>query len=141
MMSNSETAELMNTLESSCWIGDRKHIMAYPIRQGTQYNLVMSYPGQAALGKWNEPGDLNEMHETFTDFDPLIRRVLEYVTSTVKWLVADLPHLPRWASQNGKVVLVGDAAHAMLPFLAQVLHHISVLLSVLILYVGSCTSH
>jgi salicylate hydroxylase len=82
------------------------------------YNMVLSHPGGvAAAGKWNEPGNLQEMQEHYKDFDPIIRRVVSKVTSCLNWKIADLPELPTWT--NGKVVLLGDAAHAMVPFLAQ----------------------
>ena len=119
MMADPDSAALMHDVNSNAWIGHRKHVMAYPIRHGTMYNLVMSHPGQAAAGKWNEPGDLNKMKATYSNFDPVIKRVLEKVTDCLKWKLADLPPLTNWVSKSGTVVLIGDAAHAMVPYLAQ----------------------
>ncbi|KEF55482.1 salicylate hydroxylase [Exophiala aquamarina CBS 119918] len=119
MLSDPEVAHLMSDVNANSWIGYRKHIMAYPIRQGAMYNLVMSHPGQAASGKWNEPGDLEEMKATYADFDPVIKRVLGKVNGCLKWKLADLPTLPSWVSESGRAVLIGDAAHAMVPYLAQ----------------------
>ncbi|KAK5065096.1 hypothetical protein LTR84_000932 [Exophiala bonariae] len=114
-----DTAELISDPNSNAWIGHRRHIMAYPIRGGALYNLVMCHPGQAKPGVWNEPGDIQKMRETYANFDPLIRKVIDKVTTCLRWTLADLPPLPTWLSQSGKVVLIGDAAHAMVPFLAQ----------------------
>ena len=119
MLSDSEVAHLMSDVNANSWIGYQRHIMAYPIRQGTMYNIVMSHPGQAASGKWNEPGNLDEMKATFADFDPIIKRVLGKVKGCLKWKLADLPPLPSWVSESGRVVLIGDAAHAMVPYMAQ----------------------
>lgn len=119
MLSDPEVAHLMSDVNANSWIGYQKHIMAYPIRQGAMYNLVMSHPGQAASGKWNEPGNLDEMKATYADFDPIIKRVLGKVKGCLKWKLADLPTLPSWVSESGRVVLIGDAAHAMVPYLAQ----------------------
>src|SRR5258708_33589059 len=58
MRSDPEVSALMDDPNSNCWIGYRRHIMAYPIRNGELYNLVMSHPGTAAVGKLNEPGEL-----------------------------------------------------------------------------------
>ncbi|CAM1506026.1 Fc.00g056670.m01.CDS01 [Cosmosporella sp. VM-42] len=115
-----ETSHLMTDINANCWIGPSHHIMAYPIRQGERYNLVLSHPGGvAAAGQWNEPGNLEEMRNHFKDFDPVIRKVLDKVSSCLNWKIADLPALPTWISKSSKVILLGDAAHAMVPFLAQ----------------------
>jgi salicylate hydroxylase len=120
MRQDSELSKLMDEPYSNCWIGYRRHIMAYPIQNGKLYNLVMSHPGKAAVGKWNEPGNLDEMKAQYEGWDPLIRKVLDKVDYCLKWTLADLPVLARWVSASGRVVLIGDAAHAMVPYLAQV---------------------
>lgn len=119
MMTDPTTAALMTSPAANCWIGPGRHIMAYPIRNGSQYNIVMSHPGRAKVGVWNQAGDIAEMNKTYEDFDPVIRQALGYVESALKWTLADVGALPRWRSRNGRVVLVGDAAHAMLPYLSQ----------------------
>ncbi|EEP76553.1 conserved hypothetical protein [Uncinocarpus reesii 1704] len=118
MNADDEIRHLMEE-DANCWIGDSRHIMAYPIRQGAMYNLVLSCPGKAMVGKWNEPGNPDEMRGYYANFDPTIRKVLKNVKSCLKWKLADLPPLPNWVSPSGRVVLIGDAAHAMVPYLAQ----------------------
>ncbi|KAI8144074.1 hypothetical protein BJV82DRAFT_513499 [Fennellomyces sp. T-0311] len=119
MRADPKVSFLMDDPNSNCWIGYRRHIMAYPIRNGELYNLVMSHPGQAAVGRWNEPGNLEEMKQHYHNFDPIIRRVLDKVEGCLKWTLADLPVLSNWVSPSGRICLIGDAAHAMLPYLAQ----------------------
>ncbi|KAK6459478.1 uncharacterized protein RJT20DRAFT_147171 [Scheffersomyces xylosifermentans] len=119
MLSDPVIAHLMSDVNSNCWIGYRRHVMAYPIRNGEMYNIVMSHPGQASIGKWNEPGNVDEMRNHYKNFDPVVCQLLTHVKTVLKWVLADLPMLPRWVSDSGKVVLIGDAAHAMLPYLAQ----------------------
>jgi len=119
MNSDPVIAHLMTDINSNCWIGHERHIMAYPIRNGELYNLVMSHPGQASVGRWNEPGDLEEMKKHYCNFDPIAQRVLEHVDSCLKWKLAYLPSLTKWVGDSGRVVLIGDAAHGMLPYLAQ----------------------
>jgi salicylate hydroxylase len=120
MESDPLTAHLMTDINANAWIGPDHHIMAYPIGRGAMYNLVMSHPdGSAEAGTWNSSGVLQEMRDHYADFDSVIQRVLSKVTSCLNWKIADLPPLPTWVSKSGKVVLLGDACHAMVPFLAQ----------------------
>ncbi|KAI1917090.1 hypothetical protein LOZ12_004599 [Ophidiomyces ophidiicola] len=119
MHADDQVKHLLTDMDANSWIGHRRHIMAYPIRQGAVYNMVLAFPGQAGVGKWNEPGDPDEMRALYANFDPVITRVLAKVDSCLKWKLADLPPLPNWVSSSGRVVLIGDAAHAMVPYLAQ----------------------
>lgn len=119
MRADPKVAHLMDEPYSNCWIGYRRHIMAYPIRNGTLYNMVMSHPGQATVGLWNEPGNLEEMKAHYAGWDPIIDSILPKIEGCLKWKLADLPALSTWVSDTGKAVLIGDAAHAMVPYLAQ----------------------
>ena len=114
-----QIAKLLLDPSANAWIGPGRHVMAYPIRQGAMYNLVMCHPGEAPLGTWSVPGNVEEMREMYDDFDPVVRKIISKVTSCLKWTLADLPPLKSWLSKTGKVVLIGDAAHATVPFLAQ----------------------
>lgn len=117
---DAQISHLLDSHNSDFWIGHGCHIVAYPIKCGELYNIVMSHPGEASLTQWNEPGDLEEMKEPYLQFDPIINKVLSKITQSQKWTLADVPPLSRWVSGGGHIVLIGDAAHAMLPHLAQV---------------------
>jgi salicylate hydroxylase len=120
MMRNAITRGLVENRNQQAWAGQDTHIIAYPIGSGKLYNLVMMVPnqGEAPLGKYNEPGDVIEMRKVFKDYNDTIRAVLDAVDSCAKWTIAELPPLPTWSSENGRVVLVGDACHAMTPHAA-----------------------
>uniref|UniRef100_A0A060T0J4 ARAD1C08558p n=1 Tax=Blastobotrys adeninivorans TaxID=409370 RepID=A0A060T0J4_BLAAD len=119
MLADPKIAHLMTDINCNCWMGYRRHIMAYPIRNGELYNIVMSHPGRATVGKWSEPGNVDEMRNHYKGWDPVVVQLLTHVKSVLKWVLAEMPILPRWVSKSGRVVLLGDACHAMLPYLAQ----------------------
>lgn len=126
MNADEELKHLLAEEDANGWFGPRCHIMAYPIRRGEMYNLVLCHQGEPVPGKGNEPGDPDEMRAHYSHFDPVIQKILTKVKSCLKWKLADLPPLPSWVSPSGRVVLIGDAAHAMLPYLAQVSSDLSV---------------
>jgi len=71
------------------------------------------------VGRWNEPGNVAEMRKHFSNWDPVIQQVLSHIEECRKWKLAYLPPLEKWVSDSGRVVLIGDAAHGMLPYMAQ----------------------
>jgi len=70
-------------------------------------------------GEWGLHGDLSKLKEIYANHDPRIVKLLELAgpETCYTWRLSDLPPLPLWSSENGNAVLVGDAAHAMLPAL------------------------
>ncbi|EXJ58578.1 hypothetical protein A1O7_06005 [Cladophialophora yegresii CBS 114405] len=120
MMHNAATRSLIDIRNQQAWAGQDTHIVAYPIANGKLYNMVMMVPnqGEAPLAKYNEPGDVVEMRKVFKDYNDTVKAVLDAVDSCAKWTIAELPPLPTWSSENGRVVLVGDACHAMSPHAA-----------------------
>ncbi|OAA53000.1 Monooxygenase, FAD-binding protein [Cordyceps fumosorosea ARSEF 2679] len=58
------------------------------------------------------------MKQHYSTFDPTIQKVLAKVENCLGWKLADIPPLPQWLGKSGRGILMGDAAHAMLPYLA-----------------------
>jgi len=112
-------AALMSDPNGNMWAGPGGHVVEYPIKNATLYNLVMSQPGKASVGKWNEPGDVHEMRKMHENWDLTLRKIFNNVDRCVKWKLAYIPPLETWVSESGKVVIIGDAAHGMLPYMAQ----------------------
>lgn len=70
---------------------------------------------------WNEPGDIDELRARFKDFKaPFLQAFLANGENCRRWRLAEVPNLPTWATPDGKIVLLGDAAHAMGPYAGQV---------------------
>lgn len=101
------------------WLGHGAHLVHYPVRAGTLINIV-AIVGDAWQGEgWSAPGAPDDLLRRFgkLSWGPAARSVLQSPTSWLKWALFDRPPLRRWGQDS--MTLLGDAAHPMLPFLAQ----------------------
>ncbi len=99
------------------WTCPRRHLVAYPVSGGAFLNLVAVTPGDRGDTSWSTPADPADLRRAFSDAAPEVRALLARVESISRWPLADLARLPRWSS--GNAVVMGDAAHATAPYLAQ----------------------
>ncbi len=101
------------------WMGPDAHLVAYPISAARQINVVAIVPGNWNRPGWSAPGDANELKNAFAAqrWPSTARMLLGAVDNWQRWALFTLPHLGEWT--NGAIALLGDAAHAMLPFAAQ----------------------
>jgi salicylate hydroxylase len=100
------------------WLGRHSHLVHYPVSAGRMVNIVaIAQDGWQQPG-WNAPSDADEVVTRFErHWSPQPRALLATATRWQKWALFDRPPLQRWG--RGPVTLLGDAAHPMLPFLAQ----------------------
>ncbi len=101
------------------WMGPNAHLVAYPISSARQINVVAVVPGQWNRPGWSEPGDGNEIKSAFVaaGWHAIPRMLITAVDGWRKWALFTVPGGGSW--NEGSVALLGDAAHAMLPFAAQ----------------------
>ena len=101
------------------WMGPDAHLVAYPISAARQINVVAIVPGTWNRPGWSAPGDANELKSAFASqrWPATARMLIGAVDGWRRWALFTLPDIGEWT--DGAVALLGDAAHAMLPFAAQ----------------------
>jgi salicylate hydroxylase len=100
------------------WAGPSKHFLVFPVRHGTMVNYVGFVPTDEEMTEsWSAPGDPEVLRHEFEGWDPRIGNVLQQVDKTFRWALYDRDPLPAWT--KGRLTLLGDAAHPMLPHLGQ----------------------
>src|SRR5262245_53317540 len=100
------------------WMGEGKHFLVYPLRDNKRLNLVGFVPTSARMKEsWSAPGDPAELAREFAGWDPTVGAIIRQVTKTFRWGLYDREPRPRWT--NGRLTLLGDAAHPMLPHAGQ----------------------
>jgi len=118
-----ELLELIDGDRVIRWIGEKRHIIAYPVSSKQIYNLSTAQPdtnfAAAPSATYTTKGSKSEMLKTFSDFCPKIQRMLNLVPDgeVCEWKLRVHSPLQTWI--HGSMALVGDACHPTLPHLAQ----------------------
>jgi salicylate hydroxylase len=100
------------------WLGHGRHFLSFPVRAGELINYVGFVPADQEMQEsWTAKGDPDALRREFSGWDPRIGALLDKVDSTFKWALYDRDPLPTWT--KGRLTLLGDAAHPMLPHLGQ----------------------
>jgi salicylate hydroxylase len=100
------------------WLGADKHFLVYPVRAGALLNYVGFVPtDQQMKESWSAPGDPAELAREFAGWAPVVEAIVTQVTTTFRWGLYDREPLSAWT--RGRLTLLGDAAHPMLPHAGQ----------------------
>jgi salicylate hydroxylase len=105
-------------VETQLWLGPGGHFVHYYVQEGRLLNFVAIVEQDAwTRESWTDEAGVADALAAFGGWHPQVLNVLECVEHTFVWALFDRPPLERWSA--GRVTLLGDACHPMLPFMAQ----------------------
>ena len=99
------------------WLTAGVHVVHYPVRAGAEIAVVVIASEDWQGRDWDAEADRMHLLAQMSGFHASLTEILARVPQWRKWALYRLPRLPRWSA--GRVTLMGDAAHPMLPYLAQ----------------------
>jgi len=100
------------------WVGPGGHVVHYPVRAGQLLNLVgLMERDDWRVESWTEQGTIDEYLHDFRGWHADVHAMIRAVDVPFKWALHSRPPMPAWT--RGRVALLGDACHSMLPMLAQ----------------------
>jgi salicylate hydroxylase len=100
------------------WVGPRGHFVHYYVSSGRFVNFVaVAEETTWTREQWSDRGSISDAVKKYEGWHPQIATIVTAVDETFKWALFDRDPLPEWT--QGRVALLGDACHPMLPFMAQ----------------------
>ena len=103
---------------TTLWLGPGRHFVHYPVSAGREVNLVTANPaGEWREESWTADGRVEDLAAEFEGWDGRVQRLIRSAAETKRYAFYDREPLERWTV--GRVTLLGDAAHPMMPFFAQ----------------------
>jgi len=105
-------------MRNQMWLGPGAHVVHYFVAAGRLVNFVAVIEEDSWLGEsWVDHGEVVEALAAFKGWHSQVLSVIGAVDETYKWALFDRSPLPRWSV--GRVALLGDSCHPMLPFMGQ----------------------
>jgi salicylate hydroxylase len=102
--------------ETGLWLGSKGHVVHYPIFSGHLINVVAIERARSPVEGWSAPGRAEDLLAHYSNAAPALRELLQ---KPQEWLCWSLFRHPIKQLAQGRIALMGDAAHPVLPFLAQ----------------------
>lgn len=103
--------------DATLWAGPKCHIVHYPLSDGQSFNLVVTYHNHAPAPVAGAAVDHDEVRQGFEHIHPKAQQIIERGQGWKKWVLCDRDPVLHWT--DGRVALLGDAAHPTLQYLAQ----------------------
>ena len=102
---------------ATLWAGPKCHIVHYPLQGWKTFNLVVTYHNDAPAPVAGKPVSHDEVRRGFEHVAPVAKQIIDKGTDWKLWVLCDRDPVLNWT--DGRVALLGDAAHPMLQYFAQ----------------------
>jgi len=102
---------------AAVWTGAGKHCVHYFVKSGRAVNFIGVVERDWRVESWSEVGSPEDLVADFAGWPEPVQAICRAAESPFRWALYDRPPLARWSV--GRISLLGDACHPMLPFLAQ----------------------
>lgn len=109
--------DLLSADRVCVWLGPRAHVVIYPVARGDAVNIVAIVEERSDQPGWGLPGAFTDLAEQLESWSPRLAQLLSLADSWKTYALMSVDPAGSWSSD--RLALLGDAAHAMLPFLAQ----------------------
>ena len=117
---NQSTADLLSDNNLDIWVGPQAHVVSYLLVRNDQFNMVLTQPDLASnehVDTKLQNLDIVEVRQKFGGWDPRLRTILDMASQAAQTTLGQIADLETWVDKSSKLVLLGDSAHPMLPYL------------------------
>ncbi|KAG9187026.1 salicylate hydroxylase [Alternaria panax] len=120
LLQDPELADLVTNPGFEQWLGPDHHVIGYNMQQGKNYNLLMVIPDDHAMIGYKAPASASDVRKAFAEWNPIVTKLLELIPEDLeRWRLIDLRPVSDWIHPSNRLLVIGDAVHATLPYLAQ----------------------
>ncbi len=118
ILKHQDLADLMDLSNVNAWFGPDAHAVSYLLKKNDLVNLLLTCSDRSDRTLFKTPKvNIHELSEVFVHWDPRFRKLFEIAHEASRWTLHETNETRKWTHDEGVFTLLGDAAHAALPYL------------------------